>query len=84
MSRVSRVQGVLRRWDPISVRPGEDAPADEYDGYAPRIVSMVVNGCSRKLLSAHLGVIRVDTIGVAPNPERDWEIAGDTLEALGE
>src|SRR5439155_13174662 len=44
--RISAVQDILKRWDPIGVRPGEVAPADEYDGYAPHIVSMVAGGCS--------------------------------------
>jgi hypothetical protein len=37
---LSRVEGILRRWDPIGVRPGELAPIDEYDSYAPHIVSI--------------------------------------------
>jgi hypothetical protein len=82
MDRVAKVQEILRRWDPIGVQPGELAPADEYDSYAPRIVSMAAQGCSREQLCAHLGTFRTDTIGVGPNHQKDWEIAGEIIEAI--
>jgi hypothetical protein len=40
MSEISVVADILRRWDPINVQPGTVGPADEYDSYAPHIVSM--------------------------------------------
>ena len=82
MKWVAKVQDILRRWDPIGVRPGEIAPADEYDGYAPHIVSMVAGGCSIDDLWNHLNTVRVNTIGVEPNPDRDREIANEILVAL--
>lgn len=54
MREVRAVEGILRRWDPIGVQPGTVAPADEYDSYAPHIVSMVKGGCSVEELAAHL------------------------------
>jgi len=80
--RISAVQDILKRWDPIGVRPGEVAPADEYDGYAPHIVSMVAGGCSIDDLCNHLSMIRVNTIGVEPNPGSDREIASEILVTL--
>jgi hypothetical protein len=82
-NRVSRVRAILRRWDPIAVAPGELAPCDECDGYAPRIVSMVVQGCSMERLRTHLGVIGVGMMGREPNPARNREIAGEVIEAIG-
>ena len=82
MGRVAKVQEILRRWDPIGVQPGELAPADEYDSYAPHIVSMTAQGCSREHLCAHLETVRTDTIGVETNHEKDWEIAGEIIEAI--
>jgi hypothetical protein len=82
MDRVAKVQEILRRWDPIGVQPGELAPADEYDSYAPHVVSMVVQGCSRDQLCAHLGSARTGTMGVGANRERDWEFAGEIIEAV--
>ena len=35
-------------------------------------------------LSKHLEVIRVETIGVEGNPDRDREIAGEILKAIRE
>lgn len=84
MRRVSRVQDILRRWDPIGIAPGEAGPADEYDSYAPHIVSMVAQGCSMEALSDHLEVIRVERIGVEANRDRDREIASEILEAIRE
>jgi hypothetical protein len=82
MDRVIKVQEILRRWDPIGVQPAALAPADEYDSYAPHIVSMVARGCSREHLCAYLETIRTDTIGVGTNHEKDWEIAGEIIEAI--
>ena len=82
MKWVAKVQDILRRWDPIGVRPGEIAPADEYDDYAPHIVSMVAGGCSMDDLCNHLSTIRVNIIGGEPNPGKDREIASEILVAL--
>jgi len=76
---VSRVQDILRRWDPLGVRPGEFAPIDEYDSYAPHIVSMVAQRCSLEELCVHLQGIRVETMCVGPDSRRDREIAGEIL-----
>jgi len=81
MDRVAKVQEILRRWDPIGIQPGEIAPADEYDSYAPHIVSMVAQDCSRDLLSAHLEALRKDIIGVEPDRKTDWEIADEIIKA---
>lgn len=80
--RVAAVQEILRRWDPIGVHPGEVAPDDEYDSYAPHIVSMVAQGCSIEQLCEHLRGFRVNTIGVYSNASRDREIATEIVEAL--
>ncbi|GAB4224049.1 MAG: hypothetical protein Kow0062_25140 [Acidobacteriota bacterium] len=82
MARVARVESILRRWDPIGVRPGELAPADEYDSYAPHIVSLVEHGCSVQQLAQHLEKLRTETIGVKAYPERDMEIAREIVESL--
>ena len=82
LRRVAAVQETLRRWDPIGIRPGDLAPSDEYDSYASHIVSMVAQGCSFEQLCTHLGSIRLDAIGVEPNPGRDREIAGEILKNL--
>jgi len=82
MNHVVTVQEILRRWDPIGVQPGELAPADEYDSYAPHIVSMVAQDCSSEQLRAHLETFRTDTISVGAHRQRDWEIAVEIIEAI--
>jgi len=82
MKRIAAVKDILKRWDPIGVRPGEIAPPGEYDGYAPHIVSMVAGGCSMDDLCNHLSTIRVNIIGGEPNPGKDREIASEILVAL--
>lgn len=82
MKRIRAVEAILRRWDPILVKPGEFAPADEYDDYAPHIVSMVAQGCSLEDLTRHLGHVRTRIIGVEEGPEQDREAAVEILRAL--
>lgn len=82
-ARVRLVQEILRRWDPIGVEPGTMAPADEYDSYAPHIVSLVQGGCSVEDLAAHLDDLSTTTIGVVSNPKASASFAAQILEVLG-
>lgn len=66
-SEICAVQEILRLWDPINVRPGTLAPLDEYDSYAPHIVSMVKGGCTIEELAAHLEHLGADTLGIGPS-----------------
>ncbi len=61
------VEKILRRWDPIGVEPGSVAPADEYDSYAPRIVSMVKSGCTLDELANRLEHLGSETMGLGPS-----------------
>jgi hypothetical protein len=81
-SKIRLVQGVLRRWDPIGVQPGRFAPADEYDSYAPQIVSMVESGCSADALVAHLERLSVDTMGVGSNLRASTKFAAEIIRTL--
>ena len=82
MRRVAIVQDILRRWDPIGVCPGEMAPADEYDSYAPHIVSMVAQGCSLEELQTRLEEICVESMGLGTDSAREYAIASEILKAL--
>ena len=64
---VRLVEAILRRWDPIGVEPGALAPADEYDRYAPHIVSMVKGGCTAEELASHLEHLGSETMGLGPS-----------------
>ncbi len=67
MADVHLVQEVLRRWDPAGVEPGKVAPADEYDGYAPHIVSLVRGGCTEEDLASHLEHLGSETMALGPS-----------------
>jgi len=79
---VRDVEVILRSWDPIGVEPGSIAPADEYDDYAPHIVSLVLQGCSLEELCEHLEALRVDTIGVKRDPDKDRIIGQKILDTI--
>ena len=56
----------LRRdWDPIGNGQIEDLPPDEYDSYAPRVVSLIESGADDEAIAAHLRRLEVDMIGMA-------------------
>src|SRR5262249_6410705 len=64
MAEIRLVADILRHWDPIGVQPRTGAPADEYDSYAPHIVSMVKRGCTHEELAAHLERLCVENMGL--------------------
>ena len=67
MADIRLVQAILRRWDPIGVEPGSVARADEYDSYAPHIVSLVKGGCTAEELASHLEHLGSETMGLGPS-----------------
>ena len=67
MADIRLVEAILRRWDPIGVEPGSAAPADEYDSYAPLIVSMVKGGCTIEELATHLERLGSEVMGLGPS-----------------
>jgi hypothetical protein len=66
MADIRAVADILRLWDPIGVEPGRKGPSDEYDTYAPHIVSMVRGGCNAEDLAAHLENLSIITMGLGP------------------
>jgi hypothetical protein len=78
-SLLRAVEAVLRRWDPIDVLPGDVAPADEYDSYAPGVVSMLAGGCSVAELAIHLERIRTETMGLGADRRRDTAFAEELV-----
>lgn len=86
MTDISLIQEILRRWDPIGVEPGALAPADEYDSYAPHIVSMVKGGCTAEELASHLEHLGSETMGLGPSnalsQEHSLKFAAEILASL--
>ena len=57
---------VLRRdWDPIGGGMIPDLPADEYDDYAPQVVSLIETGATDQAIIAYLQRLEKDTIGAS-------------------
>lgn len=76
------VESILRRWDPVGVQPGRFAPADEYDRFAPQIVSMVESGCTTEVLSAHLEHLSVHTFDVGSDARKSAKYAAEIVRNL--
>ncbi len=87
MAEVRVVEEILRRWDPIGVQPGIAAPLDEYNSYAPHIVTIVKAGAATTTdLAAHLEQIATVTMGLCQNAtgaqDHNLEIAAEIIERL--
>lgn len=54
-------------WDPIGLNDHQDA-LDEYDSYAPAIVSLLSRGCCASDLDLHLSRIETDSMGLSQVP----------------
>jgi hypothetical protein len=82
LAKIRAVEASLRQWDPIGVRPREMAPADEYDSYAPHIVSLVEKACTVAELAAHLRDLRVKSMVCFENHEADRTTAARIIDEL--
>ena len=79
---VRHVESVLRRWDPIGVLPGpgdDMGPMDEYDSYAPQIVSLLSRGATVEAIAEHLEGIRTGMMGHPPLREVDERFAQELV-----
>lgn len=82
-SELAHIKRVLREWDPIGVQPGESddsAPPDEYDSYAPGILSRLRGGASPESILELLTEIRVKSLELTACPEKD-RLISDQLVA---
>jgi hypothetical protein len=63
------VNGVLyERWDPLGIRVLEDAPTDEYEGYAAGVLELVLRHSSDDAVAEHLARIEDRWMGLRPSP----------------
>ena len=77
MADIRAVEAILRRWDPIGVEPGTMVPADEYDSYAPYLVSMIRNGCTLGEVTSRLEYLSSETMGLGPSTAQSWKRSGE-------
>jgi hypothetical protein len=78
---LSRVEELLREWDPIGVIHVEVPQSwDEYDSYAPEVLRMLANGCNAEMLAAHLEDCRTRRMGLHEDPGADLAAATRFVE----
>lgn len=75
MHSVRFVERALRDWDALGILRGCSMPEDEYDSYAPHIVSMAANGVSVDEIASHLGRLRTEYLGAHRDEDKDRAIA---------
>ena len=82
---VRRIAAALRyEWDPIFHGRYDGLPADEYDAYAPHVLSLIRGGASDYTVAEHLHELERDTIGVEPRSVADLvPIAASIRAAAG-
>lgn len=79
------VKAVLRQWDPIGVSPELCREArDEYDSYAPRVLSLLCSGAPAASVAAELEHFRIVSIGLEPDQDEDFETAQRLLALRGQ
>lgn len=77
---LSFVCTVLRAWDPLGVLPNAPGgPRDEYDSYAPHIVTLLLSGATRSEIADELERIRTQLIGLPAMRRRDAQVAEQLL-----
>jgi hypothetical protein len=77
-THLPRVQAFLRSWDPIGILSVDDVPEsarDEYDSYAPRVLSILMRRGGAADIAEFLEAIRTENIGLPPDGPRDDALA---------
>jgi hypothetical protein len=80
LARIAAVARELRRWDPLAV--ADIAPEDEYDAYAPPIVTIVDEGANPWRIAQHLATLQTEHFGVSPTPAENLKVATGIVGAL--
>ena len=78
--RIAIVSRLLREWDPLGI--ADFAPPDEYDSYAPPIVSLVSDGMNAWQLAHHLTGLQTEELGVESTPAQNLTIAQRIVDSL--
>lgn len=68
---------LFEEWDPIGV--ADEAPRDEYDSYALRVVGMLFNGRPVDEIAAYLDSVESDYMGFTPSFERNRVVAAKAV-----
>jgi hypothetical protein len=78
---VAAVKAILRRWDPIGVLADHrESPArDEYDSYAPQLLSRLYAGAATSEVADCLENLRVQHMGLEARRSFDEQIAQELI-----
>jgi hypothetical protein len=66
-------------WDPIGVA-GVPHARDEYHGYLPDVVGLLLNGATEKSIAAYLGDVATNRMGLSANPQHEREVASVLID----
>lgn len=62
---------LTENWDPIGVyTPGGDWPDDEYHGYVPGVVGLLVHGAEERRIADHLERLASASMGLSPSVQQ--------------
>ena len=65
-AEVRAASDALRQdWDPIGQGKVPGLPPDEYESYAPHVVSLIESGADDRAIAAYLRQLEEETIGVS-------------------
>ena len=84
---VPEVQAILRSWDPIGVFSLPGSPAayqDEYDAYAPAILSLLMRGAGVQEVTDHLERLRTREMGMPVDRDQDEAVANQLVSFWGQ
>lgn len=75
---------ILHEWDPIGVYEDRDRPplGEEYDGYIPGVVGLLIRGADIREIATHLGSLRTANMGLQPNEGADRNTAAVLSQAF--
>jgi len=71
---IEYIQAILRTWDPIglfSAQAEERGPVNEYDSYAPQLVTLLRSGATAAKIQERLSEIRTKNMGLPESLKKD-------------
>jgi len=66
-------------WDPIGVS-GVPHAREEYLGYLPDVLGLLLNGATEKSIATYLGEVVTNRMGLSANPSHDREVASALID----
>lgn len=80
LERVATVARLLREWDPLAI--ADIAPKDEYNTYAPPVVSLVAQGANAWRVAQYLSEVQREHMGVPDTPAKNLVFAERIVQSL--